>query len=720
MSQFSIQLGGQIQPVNRTTILQTIVSTKERWGDAWEEAPYLQPRRAVEAASPSEPYAEFVYDYGQLKREHEFQFTTYDPVELIGRFILIEVIPEGDGVYRPGRDRQPLWIGRIIDEHTEHQGADATTFVERGVQVLRATGIDHELRRRRLSGAVVLQAKGSREPGSFSVGEPEPVEINRALTFNDRRRFGGSDKGNRSTNLHDTGNAYGPIETHLFSADGELWSNLDIWTYFRGRHHPPHPPVGPAFTPSGQYDDLDNIIGRSIRYEGRTFAEMLDVLIDRRRGFGWTVRANPDDLERVFVHVFSHFGRAINARGVEFTANPEQITLRFDDDLLAEPVVTRVSEANLYDRIEVLGAPVLSCFSLSFASTFTGGDENLERGWTDGEEDAYLTANSSGSSDPDLNDAVRQGDEFERVFQLFRPVRGWDWCAGDPTEAPPVSHIGWCNPRVTKSGVLSIPGGNTDPSGYFNHHRSFERFLPILQAAAADDAEPELRRPFAILPDPAGSGRYHFIERPPEGQPSGHLRMADSELGVVVSYSPNHILALTDWSDPAPTNHDPVWDYRDLILTVAARTDERLRVFEDVTSVGADGRVLTIEIPDAEAWWVVRGTVIDVQNGDLVLHTGDMEVRNDRDELNQILVLAWSWYAQERRAISITYKDLVLVAPVGTYIKEIASANGSLPAGTVVTRREWDFQRGRTKIETEFANLDFGTIARPSSRRPRG
>jgi hypothetical protein len=193
---------------------------------------------------------------------------------------------------------------------------------------------------------------------------------------------------------------------------------------------------------------------------------------------------------------------------------------------------------------------------------------------------------------------------------------------------------------------------------------------------------------------------------------SAHVRALDKDFGIRVDLGANHKLALNHFDGAKPTDHanQPKYDYEKMIATVAARTDERLRV--EVSIGGADrDRVLIINVPDAETWYCTPGTVLDVTNGNLERSndtTEEMVLRDDSPRLRQIAAQAVGWYGRPRANMRLTLSDCLLGFHPGLFIPAVRDKYRAEPVNSPVTAVSWDFgEELSTTVQTNYAELDF-------------
>lgn len=345
------------------------VWVKRLWAHSWEFAPYLEPIDAVESVAPAISNAEFLYHYGNIKREDSASGAIFIPARLKGYYVAIY----SHSVFGTAG----LWVGIIQEENYKIDGGNS------GDLTLKAYGLEHLLNQKRIYGSYV-------EGGATNIG--------RLDTFNQRYSRGPSASGNRTTSANGDG-------IYTFSRDGADWTNLDIAFYVLFYHQDDN---AITFALSGQVFILDNIVTR-MDLEGLTPFDALNKLIDRRRGVGWRILSS--GAGTVHIHVFSILETPITIGSFSLPANGYQDSINSFDLIDLRPKL-HVSQALHYDKVVVRGERVITCMSWFFENS------TLERAWTAGEEAAY---------EAETEDDERATDKYERVFSTVRVPRGWNW-----------------------------------------------------------------------------------------------------------------------------------------------------------------------------------------------------------------------------------------------------------------------------------------------------
>lgn len=707
-------------------IRRTIVEIRADWnaGD-WEPIPYLTALSATQTVAPAISTATFRLDYGELTREDRQSFDVEAPLtDLVDKFVRILAVQEGTG--GKGAKLEPIWVGYFsADAFDVHGDAAGTTKIRRGVQAITARGLEFLLYRTIITDALVTQTV-------FDIGaqtsEDKEFTIGRAPAFNGAESGGLPNLGNRTTSKLTIADppAAGPFENHKFSLDGAVWNYLDVLNYLRGFFMnrvlsiPQKTKRLPEFGLSGQFQDLAQF-NSVIDQEGKSVGQLLNELMDRRNGYGWMVRTGgePDpvsqDPDAVFIHVFSTFGEDIRFEGFKFTANQEQIDWDFADQIEVDKAVVVENRQDAFDQVIVRGARILSCFSVSFK------DQNLEKAWTLGEELNYR--NGAGSDDdPSANIAARNTDTLDHVFTHFRLSPEWDWTAGDGEgELVLNALVGNANPAFDAAGRF-IEDIEAPRPGFWNFDESFERSLPLADFPLGTG----FRRPLIFAKDP--DGKWHELHKPADlASFAATIRITDGDWGIRLSLQngANETMARNHWSTILPkakpgvfaVDEEPPWDWQDLIVTIAARTDQHLEVIVQITNTGDTDapRIKLISDPTAEWWQILPQTVLVALNGGLE-HFETEEVtgilRDDGDRLRSIAALARVWYGVSRAEVRVTLDYIALHAWPGSFIRDIAGSAHPTEVNTIVTQRQWDFVNRKTIISTGYVELNVVRAAK--------
>ncbi len=672
-----IQLEEAITPPVVLQQESTRVQVRTKWGDEWEDLPYLVATSASETAAPGVSRASLLYRFGDMHRQDLSGFSFFKPQDLVNKFVRIvrtAVVVSADG--EKLLESVPLWYG-IIDSQAIDLHANAAATLddnneaqESGDQLITAFGLEHLLDRYFIE-------------GSFKISRSKVVHINWAPPFNEQFKWGESEIGNRSTGFRN-----GAISgaSHVYSFDRDVWTNLDIAEYLLANYGTADIP----FVLGGQIDDLDKLITPRLNLEGVSIRNAFNHLIPPSRGFGWVIRVDEED--NIIVHIYTVFGENISVNNKTVTANREQWELDADAAIDVSQLILTDDGSARFDSVFVRGALIKSMFTVSFA------DGTLVSGWSGIEELDYIIG--AGSTDGRTNDLARASDKLGRVFARFVIPESWDWQAGDGEGGPLRAVLpGLANDGSFSEGVASILSSNDV---------QLMRNL-LLEFEGGNEIEPEFRTPLVLLQDPETDLFVAVEKMGALNLPSCIVRPLDNGLGLEVRAGTNHELALNHFAGGGASQIEERLDYTTMVATVAAVTDGRLQISEQINE-GADAdlrRVLVVEVPDAERWFLIKGTVTDVKDGALVKHRGNIVLRDDVDRLREIAALAKSWYGRRRQRVDLILNALDVIGQIGSFITKSTRALERNEAGTVVTSRFYDFEAQTTQIITDFANLDL-------------
>lgn len=677
--------------------MNTRIYYKWKWADKWIYAPHITPISATKTAAPAIATATFKLLYGKGTWEDFTAMTdggrlesfAYCYIQIRGRSLTTETI---------------LWTGLVPAETFQllGKGSSAQTVD----QVLQAYGLDMLLESR-LDGAKVKH------------GSREPVWIDYLPTFNRRYEYGGVVVGNRSNQQVEGANG-----VYVFSDDGDDWTNLDIIKYLLHYYQQDNGPLFSLEAEQEILDALEKIVG-VYNFSMQTVRAALNTLINRGRGFGWTYTVDSND--KVVIAPFSLLDEEMKLGDVTMPANKNKVALNLWEDKTHTTVNIVQDTMHCYDKIVVRGARIKSCCTLAMEPIQYV--PSIEKGWTEAEETAYLNA-AKNTDDYDLlddyakaelNDKFRATDRFSRVFTTFRIPHDWNWTIWD-----------WRGLNSDFVNPLLVPGstGEIDmerQATFFNVDKRLLMFVPLKVGVDYSlhtpvdknpaDSEPEFRRMFVLVKD--RNGQYQYAEKL---ENPAIIRPLMREMGLEMQFRPAYLAALNHWADAEPGQSAVGGgieykgglgiDYETLIATVFIETDQHVQLSYNLTNY-ENKRVLTIDIADAELWYIVPWTVIDVNaNGELVRYGGSNNVlRDDTGRMRAALTAAIGWYGRRHNKVNIAVKALVPGAAIGTLITNVDVA-GVGAAGSVVTSVGWSFQNRppATTIQTDFAELNIAGV----------
>ncbi len=668
------------------------VRTRAKWTDDWETVDYLEPMDAELTTAPSVQRATMVFKYGEVAREDRHSFVLENTLKLRDHFVLIErfaVRPILDEAgFGPVLEEKtvPLFYGQITGENFNEHNLRTDSTGETGAsgdQTLIAFGLEQMLDRVVLNqGVIENQAETGVEFTDFL------MPFNRRLKRGQPAFFG-----NRSNSRYARTIGPATVESYVFngrpSASG-VWTNLDIAEFLLTWFSPGDILRGDVdFRLSGQTDAIAGLVIPNVDLEGATIRQALNVLIDRRRGVGWTIRV--DKSNGINVHIFTVLDEPVSAGPVIIPANAQKIGLDLNGKIDIPRVSVTKDTATAYDSVIIFGERIRTVFSLEYP-------QDLVKGWTAQDEIDYKAA----------TDEERSTDKFDHVYSLFKIRSDWDWTDQG-------GNI--CNPQFF-AGILETEF----QAPIRNWDRRILRNLPFLKQRdqLAIDAEPELEKPYAFVINPRKSGepiQADRIEETIRDFPSASVRASDTEFAIEVKFNPNHVFALNNWTDAAKTKEKPKLDFDGMVITVAVELDERLKlVVINTNGINADptqqrpGRVKTIYVADAHLWYAVTGTKRFIEDDAGVMQfipEAGRELRNDIGRLEVIAALARAWYGRRRTATQIQINDITTAYPPGAFLNAASNVfEFGDQVGAVITSVVFDFANNSTTIQTGFLELD--------------
>jgi len=699
-----------------------LVQKRARWYPAafWYAADYLEPISADDVAAPGISQAKFRFHFGRIKREDQSAVSVVQPEELIDSWVRIQLINPHD----PQLGLVPnttLWVGRFT-EQSINEMKTLDTGDRQGTIELTAFGLADLLDREPYWRSYVRDAGAT----------PTNRWVDRRLVFNDFRPEG-LRQGNRTATLHPDPWEVGR-DIHIFdrpqAGTAYEWTAADIVEHLLYTHQQGKGVAGDLsaqtinFHVAGQWDALNQITPVRVDPTGKSIWSTISQVVDRRRGFGASIYVD-DATDNVMLHIFTMIDQPITIGTATIPANAEPVSIDLDTVIPQGQAEVSTDATQLRaDEIIVQGQYIKSICTVSVA------DGSLEPGWTAAEETAYKAA-AAGTAEE--NDLARRGDQFARVYSEFVIPDNWSFVSAllpgfDPagwTEAYRLS-LGWhANPFLSDTGeIVPAAPGSILPAGQGQQRGwgvSMLKSMPIriseTVAGVTYDGD-GFTEPFVVLK--LSSGAYQLAEKV-EASPF-QIKVLQDRCGIKLESPNRHAIALNQWTGAAASLVEPTYDYDDILATVCLELDSRLQVREIVAfqSLGLTrrGRVMVIDVPDAEFVWIAGGTVLaakgDTTSGFEFFYTYPQQtnqqifiLRDDSQRLREIARSARDWYVNPRRAVTLKLPRLLPDYKVGMLLETVSQAATFTAVKSVITKVSYDFERMTTALTTGFAELDF-------------
>lgn len=702
-------------PGTPKTHLPHTVYTREHWFDEWEEVENLYADSCVFSCAPDISKASLYWRYGHVAGFNETDFALRDKKDLLDYYVKISIERPTIG----GEEQDNLdWYGVVVQDTRVLDGAVTVDNVPRksGRQTLTCLGLEYLLTRKVIDTSIVADTSGGAEK-----------TINRAIAFN--LGSGNDSSGTFWPNMH---TAWGKFETGIFAADlpgAAAWASINIIRYLIAYHSPRNaaddvPIIDWAIDPNGNHDHL-NWHKPMLHVQGRTFFEVLNMLIDRRRLSSWCVKVIGDEPH---IHVFTFNRNQIDLPdGKTIPANANQFDFDFDTNALVRQPTLTADATTKYQQVWARGERRGYCFTVSSL------DSSLEKNWSDALQTAYNTGASGEAGYAALdetgkqqaNQAYRRASKFARVYRSFRIPPAW-------------------NGKVGAHNVFINPDNADAPHPYWVSGLRFENYLPLktdvtygdditaedLSVTTGDSltkSKKEFRRPFAFIKTSLSPLRYEYIDRLSHGDEtsgpgssgrawSAHLIMEPDAPAVIVDVqgqAMQHVIAADEFTavddaDRADYPSDLRW--QTLFITVFCLGDQYAeQKWPDVLAPDNNDvtKILIIDVPNMRLDYVAPLTNTDLKaDGDGRFTANGGYIHDDRTKLLEIARVAFQWYNQTRQAFEYTEHSYD-VFEVGDLIKTIGTGGTQETVNSVVTQLAFDLRAGTHTIRTQFGELDF-------------
>jgi hypothetical protein len=743
-------------PTHKVYVRQSLKTGK------WVETPYLDPVELIETACPGVSRAVLAYQAGNVLHADASAFTLKSSLNLRGYFVRIDLIgPAAEEEGGGGETPPPLlrsWVGWISGDErriggTTDDGLGGATGPQPVEQRLMAIDLAGYLDLIQIYGAWLFDPNAPEGSDGH-----EGRHVASAIAFNEQGQYGLKRYGNRSAQKVTVPDSDPPRKAYAFDAQpradkslSDEWSVRDIAEHLLAFYcdaFDVHCALvategGAPYDSAYQIAVGDALAGlRSGRFlaDGATVKTSLDALFTAGRGVGWCLRTSQEEEDRpendppgadvpvrVQLHVFPILSTALNMAVITLPANAEQMTVDASIDPAVLECVVGEHVGEQYASVIAEGEFHLSCFTVSVA------DGTLVADWTDGEEADYIKAaklkcqpkGSAGHDGPPPE--VDELDALDHVFCRLRLPWDWDGEAGDGVGGSKNLVM----PKLASDGVFT-----PDVATLNRMRRGFEDLLPLESPVRPMDADynpaaqPYYRKAFAVVrwpkdtsdgSTPSYADRWAYLHAPPHpkslAQPSCDLYMVQDRHAVRCEFTSPHSLANSQgWTLPNGSFIDSAraepayYSWRELIATVALRTDQRLFVRRDIAESTSD-RTLRIYVPDAELWTVAAGTVTGIKSdGTLVRQDGPSAPRDDSLKCAQVASMAAAWFGATRQSLAVRWAGFKSGFLIGGYVTGTTMHVGGTSVNLPLTSVAYNFEARTTAIACQFREISFAGV----------
>lgn len=701
-------------PITIPTAAEPVTTcyTKTAWADAWTEQPLLQAVSITDQVAPGHSSAMLRYKYGKAilpaigSRPADSTLTTVARGGLISKYVKIVVSGLG------------TWWGVIIDLTDSRAGALGGT-VPSGVEQYTAFGLTWFLDQ-----IPILQ--------THCRAASSTIVIARCIPFN-----GGTDGQRRSNRVawknYDSTNKVFTDRTR--TAAPAAWKASNAIEYVIDKFAPRNAADAiliPFALHASALTFLDYEIGM-VDYEAMTPWQLINKLIDRKRGLGCHAIVESDTIKLV---VWSQNAASITLpSGSSIPANPNTMTYDFDSAVNVKNVTVSSTAVAKYDQVIVRGERAGSVFSVR-------PETNMEKDWTTADQTKYdqgasLKTGYSLLSDADkqaANNDARASDPLARVYSWWKPKFAWD---GRSATDPATGAAPYAFPKIDSDG---LPATGT-PAVFQRAGLRVETFLPLRQGVdyssgpiaadtdSSDDAETDFIPPILFLKSDAirastsDAGWIHAERLNQSVSANSSKRPYDYSIDLAVREDapglifrtvgqPQHYLA-KELFVPAFSGENLTTDAFDStkwLATIYILQDQWCRAqWPLAASLPALDliRPLSLYVAGAHLDYIVPGTIVAVDAGELKKTALGGYVRDDRNKLKDIARLAFAWHGQTRRILQLSFKGITSGFSLGHLITSIGTGGLSETVNTCITSITYDLVSGTTQLSTSFGELDF-------------
>lgn len=450
--------------------------------------------------------------------------------------------------------------------------------------------------------------------------------------------------------------------------------------------------------------------------ENLTLAGLLDMIAGESRGLIWfpalSSTSGGFNTVTIWIKQTTAAGSAVNI-----------------DETLIDLQTTEVPP---YDEVVVEGGPIICCGTLS------NNSGTLTSGWDSTAQSTFIT----GGADEANSKAIRGSSECADVFVRYRalPVSPNDYLGCDNGSGTAQSMC----PEIEWNGTTATVG-----SGDRTPHLPSTRFLRWIPQSTgttntgtdtrSDDAkEASPQMPIRVFRDD-GSNEYDLLNPPDRTWDTPTVSPDDRGPAVRIDYPYPEVLAETEWTgSPGPSPKDPTLtttyeagDWRDLYVTVAVESGQRLSISELRSGVTDPKRRLVIRRDDFQCWLIRSGTSLYVdESGSLLTATSNRLVRNDWAAAQTYLDQLADWAFLERSLVTMSLADVTSILTWGKLgysisdinVQEAGDTVETITTNSVIRQVQWDFtvSSPRLNISTTAPVVGSGGGAGSGTASPTG
>ena len=536
-----------------------------------------------------------------------------------------------------------LFLGRVELDTRQLQGPDS------GVQTFTAYDGLHILRKIEMTQSVVKQPLGVKVHDCLLPFNQHPTSRKQATTPNRSEfKFNGS---------------------YIFENGGDNWRIDDAIEYLLTNFV--NSPGQPHWTFSGTIDHEVE----PMEFGTKTTAfEILRRLVDKNYGYSFVVLPSDAGYE---IRLFPMAVEEVSFGTVTVPANSNQFTINDSSDPHIQ-VTIEESQAHNVGTIVAQGSKMVICRSFELLKG------QLNQDW-----------------DPSLIPEYTAAHDFSRPDERFSPL----WCRFTVNMLT-VNNV-WTpdnNPTLTAEGTLDF-----DTVGPLPIFASGMESLPLM---TGNDYET------VFIPEDEVQGRFWspkmFLFQDEiidfeDIEVEAELMVLEDELGMQIRTRTPHLFASHQYpnADSIHSEVSPWYRTNTVVITIAFESPQRLKRVHKIPDAAAQDGVMTIEVPDAEFWWLAKDTHLrtwaDPEGGKqfskVTVPNGSI-LRDDGPKLDRVMAGAIARYTTARGKANGTARGIF------TWHTNLGWVlfTDDPDVQSVLTSVSWSFENGfRTTFSSGFA-----------------
>ena len=436
------------------------------------------------------------------------------------------------------------------------------------------------------------------------------------------------------------------------------------------------PPITIEFDNFGvSTDPLNKEMDESVNLLHRTFLEAFDLILNETIGYKYT-----------FVYDFANLEFILKVYPV---SEDNYSGGSFPIQGLTRDIEFRKTIQPQYDAIHLIGSPIVACGTF-YAANQTPGLTRPGQSLTPGWSDELATELVRGEDPPsDVEDTAawldqwRKGPKFDPIFKRFLVYNSNNGLlcksATFYSTQQLTAKVTWnkLTSTTTVTDFVSSPTENYQPNYPALRALNSIPWYKGVKADGTDERDAEQKKNPELLPiqlwtvshDGTTPEMYNLLSPADPTWSVATVKPLETGPGFEVEYPYKETLALP-YFDPTedlyddqnvvavydPLEKDDSSDFRNICITGALVLDQHLEIYELRSGVTEPLRILYLDRPDLQFWYVRKYTVIS-NNGETPQEVGvkDVITRNNYPQAQELVDKVKAYAFRSRNEVALTY-----------------------------------------------------------------